>query len=231
MLNDIDLRHGDCLELMKDIPDGSIDLIVTDPPYRGISGGRAGKKNQPSGILKQNDGKLFSCNEIKPEAWFPELFRVLKPGCHCYVMTNTINLANYLNLAKQFEFELHNLLVWQKNTATPNKWYMKNAEYCLLLRKGRQRFINNMGSKTVHCFKNVRRKKHPTEKPVDLMKFYVENSSKPGELVLDPFMGSGSTGVACVNTGRRFIGMELDKQYFDIAQKRIEDAKAATIAQ
>lgn len=220
---DVKLLHGDCLELMKDIPDNSVDLIITDPPYRGISGGKAGKKNQPSGILTQNDGKLFQHNNIKPEAWFPELYRVLKPKSHCYIMTNTINLRTYLNLANECGFLLHNLLVWQKNNATPNKWYMKNAEYILFLRKGSQKFINHMGSKTVHSFANVKTRRHPTEKPISLMEFYIKNSSKPAEVVFDPFMGSGTTGVACMNTGRNFIGIELDEKYFDIACKRIED--------
>lgn len=223
------IEQGDCLELMKQIPDNSIDLIVTDPPYRGISGGRAGKKNQPSGILKINDGKLFHHNSIKPESWFPELYRVLKPGCHCYVMTNTLNLRHYLNLANECKFKLHNLLVWQKNNATPNKWYMKNAEYTLFLRKGSQRFINNMGSKTVHNFCNVRDKTHPTEKPIALMEFYIKNSSAPGEIVLDPFMGTGATPVAAVNAGRHYIGFELDKQYFDTACTRIEGAEKAVV--
>jgi DNA modification methylase len=222
-VNEIDLRQGDALELLKSIPDESIDLIVTDPPYRCISGGRAGKKNQPSGILKKNDGKLFKHNDIKPEAWFPELYRVLKPGSHCYVMVNTVNLLNFMTVAKKSKFLLHNLLVWHKNNAVTNRWYMKNAEYILFLRKGRAKPIKHAGSKTVHEFYNTRNKSHPAEKPVDLMEFYIKNSSNRGDLVLDPFMGSGATGVACVNTGRRFIGMELDEQYFGIALERIEE--------
>ena len=177
--------------------------------------------------MLKNDGKLFRHNDIKPEIWFPELYRVLKRGSHCYVMTNTINLLSYLVLAKECGFQLHNLLVWQKNNVTPNRWYMKNAEYCLFLRKGKAKPINNIGSKTVHSFKNVRRKVHPTEKPVDLMEFYIANSSSPGDTVLDPFMGCGATGLGSVKLGRSFVGMELDKQYFDIAVKRIEEAKTA----
>lgn len=215
------IHNIDFVEGIKMLPDNSIDLIVTDPPYRGISGGRSGKKNQPSGILAKNDGKLFDHNEIKPETWFPELYRVLKPQGHCYIMTNTINLRTYLNLAYECEFLLHNLLVWQKNNATPNRWYMKNAEYVLFLRKGSQKSINNMGSKTVHSFINVKNKKHPTEKPISLMKFYIENSSRPGDVVFDPFMGSGTTAVAAIETGRHYIGFELSKEYCDIANARI----------
>lgn len=101
---------------------------------------------------------------------------------------------------------------------------MKNCEYILFLRKGNAKYINNIGqSKTVHRFNNITGKKaHPTEKPVDLLEFYIKNSSNVGDVVLDPFMGSGSTGVACINTKRNFIGIELDEKYFNIAKERID---------
>jgi site-specific DNA-methyltransferase (adenine-specific) len=80
-----------------------------------------------------------------------------------------------------------------------------------------------MGSKTVHSFSNPTNKTHPTEKPIKLMEFYITNSSNEGDVVLDPFMGSGSTGIACKNNNRNFIGIELDTNYFDLATKRIND--------
>ena len=227
----IQLLHGDCLELLKEIPDGSVDLIVTDPPYRCISGGRAGKKNQPSGILMKNDGKLFEHNDVKAAEFFPELYRVLKDSAHCYVMVNLLNLQEFMAAACQAGFKIHNLLIWKKNNATPNKWYMKNCEFTLFLYKGRAKYILNCGSKQCHEFDNILgRKLHPTEKPVELMEYYVLNSSAQNDIVLDPFMGSGTTGEACVITGRRFVGMELDKGYFDTAVQRIEDAKRAVVA-
>ena len=100
---------------------------------------------------------------------------------------------------------------------------MNACEFILFLRKGNAKNINNLGSKTIIRVPNVRNKTHPTEKPVDLMKILIENSSNENDIVLDPFMGSGSCGVACVNTNRNFIGMELDKTYFDIAKQRIEN--------
>ena len=104
---------------------------------------------------------------------------------------------------------------------------MKNCEFVIFCRKGKAKYINNIGdSKTVHEFNNISGKKvHPTEKPIELMKFYIENSSEENDTVLDPFMGSGSTGVACVNTFRNFIGFEIDENYFNIATKRIEEAQ------
>ncbi len=220
------LINGNCLDCFKKIPNESIDLIVTDPPYKCISGGKPHLKGQPSGMLSKNDGKIFTENNIEPEEWFPELFRILKNGTHCYIMTNVLNLERYLTLARETGFSLHNVLIWEKNNCTPNRWYMKNCEYVLFLRKGQAKKINNVGSKTVHQFNNITGNKlHPTEKPIDLLQFYIANSSNEGDIVLDPFMGSGSTGIAAKNLGRDFIGIELDENYFKIAQERINEVK------
>ena len=217
----VKLYNDDCLNVLKGVDDNSIDLIVTDPPYEVITGGRnGGVKGKPSGILTENKQLMKSIPN--PELWLSECFRVMKDGTHIYVMTNTLNLTNYLNIINGVGFKLHNLLVWNKNNTTPNRWYMKNCEYVIFARKGFAKSINNPSSQTVHNFDNIiGNKQHPTEKPVELMKLYVENSSQVGDTVLDPFMGVGSTGVACKELGRNFIGVELDKQYFDIAESRI----------
>ena len=156
-----------------------------------------------------------------------ELYRVLKSGSHCYIFTNSLNMREMLNCAEEAGFKLHNILVWEKNNCTPSQFYMKNCEYVLFLRKGKAKWIHNIGeSKTVHKFNNIiGNKEHPTQKPTDLLEFYIANSSNPEDYVLDPFMGSGSTGVACINTGRRFIGIEIDESYYSVAKKRIEDAE------
>lgn len=212
---------------MKNIPDGSIDLVVTDPPYKTITGGDSDGKNstRPKGILSGNRKLFAHQNNIKPSQWIPELFRVLKEGSHCYIFTNHLNMKDMLIESERAGFKLHNILVWEKNNCTPSQFYMKNCEYILFLRKGKAKWIRNIGgSKTVHQFQNIIGKKvHPTEKPVELMQYYVENSSSDDGLVLDPFMGSGPTGVACINSGRDFIGIELDEEYFRIAKDRIEN--------
>ena len=217
------LLHGDCLERMKEIPDGSVDLILTDPPYEVITGGRnGGVKGKPSGILTENKQLMKSIPDA--ESWMTECYRVMKDGTHIYIMTNTLNLTNYLNLIEKVGFKLHNLLVWQKNNTTPNRWYMKNCEYVIFARKGKAKGINNPSSQTVHSYNNIiGNKKHPTEKPVDLMKSYIENSSNQDGVVLDLFSGSCSTGIACLNTNRKFIGIELDDNYFDIGAERMRN--------
>lgn len=223
----IDLRQGDCLEIMKDIPDKSIDLIVTDPPYKTISGGHNTPKwisGYGNSVLYKNDGKIFEFNDVSHKDWLKECYRVLKDNSHIYIMTNLLNLFSLKELAEGVGFKLHNLLVWEKNTANANRWYMKNCEYVLFMRKGKSKTINNPSSKTVHCFNNiVGNKKHPTEKPVDLMKLYIYNSSNKNDTVLDPFMGSGSTGIAAKELNRNFIGIELDEKYFNIAKERINN--------
>lgn len=213
----------DILELLKNIGDGCVDLVVTDPPYKVISGGKPHKKGQPSGMLSKNDGKIFKHNDIKPEIWIPEIYRVLKESSHCYIMTNTINLENYLRICRETGFGLHNVLCWEKNNVTPSRWYMKNCEFTLFLRKGKAKTINNVGSKMIHQFDNIiGNKTHPTEKPIELMKFYIANSSNIDDLVFDPFSGSGSTLIAAKELGRKYLGCEIDKEYYDIALDRLK---------
>lgn len=222
------LYQGDCIEIMQTIPEGKIDLIITDPPYKTITGGDSNGANseRPKGML-QGNRKLFKHQSIKISSWMPEIYRVLKEGSHCYIFTNSLNLQEMLNEATKAGFKLHNLLVWEKNNCTPSQYYMKNCEYVLFLRKGKAKWINNIGdSKTVHKFNNIiGNKLHPTEKPVDLLEYYLLNSSEPNDIVFDPFMGSGSMGEAAIKNGRRFIGVELDEGYFNIAQNRIESCK------
>lgn len=219
-----EILNDDCLNILKNMKNESVDLVITDPPYKVISGGKPHKKGQPSGMLSKNDGKIFKHNDISPEVWIPEVFRVLKNDSQCYIMVNTINMEKYLTICRKTGFKLHNILGWLKNNCTPSRWYMKNCEYVLFLRKGKAKTINDVGSKTIHQFNNIIGDKvHPTEKPIDLMELYVTNSSNKGDIVLDPFMGSGATGIATLKNDRKFIGIEIDREYFDISKKRINE--------
>ena len=233
----IDLYCGDCLEGMKNIRDESVDLVVTDCPYHIVSGGCTNipRKDEPGGIFNRRNtftqhaaksGKLFAYNDIKFEQWLPDVYRILKEGAHCYIMINARNLKELQTQAEKVGFVFQQLLVWNKGNATPNRYYLNACEFILMLRKGKAKNINNMGTKNILSIPNIRGgKSHPTEKPIELMAILIENSTNMGEVVLDPFMGSGSTGVACVNTGRNFIGIELEQGYFEIAQSRIEEAQ------
>lgn len=229
---------GDAVANMRALPDGSVDVAVFDPPYPTISGGSNDKPDgdwsRPSGILTQNDGKIFAENDITPDDYLPELYRVMADQSHVYLMTNFLGLKKGLMATViRHGFDIHNLLVWKKNNATPNRWYMKDLEYTIFARKGKAFAINDKGSKSSQDvfphpldWPNVPSPKtHPTEKPVNLMRSYIQNSAQEGATILDPFMGTGATGVA-VGTlvdelDLRFIGFELDPTFCDLAAKRL----------
>ena len=233
------IYNEDCLEGMKRIADGAVDLVVTDCPYKICSGGCT--KSVPEyaecgGILthrrteKRTDwvddvrtGKMFQDNEIAFDEWLPIVYAKLKEQAHCYIMVNSRNLKELQQKAEAAGFQFHNLLIWDKGNATPNRWYMQAFECILFLRKGKAFNINNLGTSTILRVPNIRGNKlHPTEKPVNLMKILIENSSHVGDVVLDPFIGSGTTAVAALMEKRHFIGFETNKEYFDIAQGRID---------
>lgn len=215
---------GNAMSLFNSIEDNSIDCIITDPPYEVISGGAQENEHvsRPTGILAKNDGKIFSFNDIDISVWIPECYRVLKESTHIYIMTNFMNLEHYLTEIRKVGFEIHNLLIWEKNNATPNRWYMKNCEYIIFARKGAAKPINDCGSKTVLQFKNVKDRIHPTEKPIDLLELLITNSTLPGDTVLDPFGGSFSTALAAIKTGRKAISFEIDENFFSLGKERLD---------
>ena len=218
----INLYNGDCLQVMDDlIAKGiKVDCIITDPPYKVITGGNK-SPDMPKGILRKN--KQLMNNIPNFNDWLGRCYQLLKDNSHIYIMTNFINLKDLMIELEKEKFYLHNLLVWKKNNATPNRWYMKNCEYIIFAKKGNAKSINNCGSMTVHDYENIKNKQHPTQKPIEMMELYIANSSNENDVILDPFMGSGSTGVACKNLNRKFIGIELDENYFKIAKERIEE--------
>lgn len=235
------IYNADCITGMKDIPSESIDLIITDCPYKIISGGCRIKASDSecSGIFNRRkdnkrtdwvdevrNGKMFKHNDVKFSDWLPDVFRILKPQSHFYVMVNDRNMKEMLNCAEEVGFKLVNILIWKKNNATPNKYYMKNSEFTLLFRKGAARNINNMGSLQCVEINNILGNKlHPTQKPVELMELYIKNSSNESDIVFDPFLGSGTTAVAAVNTNRHYLGFELDTEFFDICCQRLDEAE------
>lgn len=228
------LYDENCIGIMQKIAPNSIDCIVTDCPYHIVSGGctTIPRKDDPSGIFNHRNtftqenaktGKLFDNNDIKFSDWLPDVYRVLKNNSHAYIMINARNLKELQTEAEKVGFKFQNILIWDKGNVTPNRYYLNAYEMILMLRKGGAKSINNMGTKNILSVPNIRgTKTHPTEKPVDLMKILIENSTSIGDVVLDPFMGTGSTGVACKELNRDFIGIEIDKKYFGIAKERIE---------
>ena len=226
----MELIHGDCLVEMKSIPDKSIDLIVTDPPYRLTSRGSSGTMSGYWASSLSKQGKVFENNDIDIEEYLPEFYRVLKDGTHCYIMTNQSNLPHFLNVISKSSFKFIKCLIWDKCNKICGRYYMNCFEYIIMLRKGRERTINDCGQGDILRVPNKKTKRndgkniHDSEKPITLMEILISNSSNEGDCILEPFMGSGSTGVACINTKRDFIGIELNEEYFKIAEERINNA-------
>jgi site-specific DNA-methyltransferase (adenine-specific) len=207
------------------------DMVFTDPPYRVISGGnKHGREIWNNTSLAKNDGKIFEKNDLKIEDVLPLIHSFTVENCHIYIMVNFLNLSDYLNKVGEV-FDMHSLLIWEKGHGLPNKWYCKNIEYTIFARKGEAFNINNMGSMTCHKVAHDKDKVHPTQKPVSLVSFYIENSSRNSQLVFEPFLGSGSTLIACEKTNRKCYGMELDPKYVDVVIKRFEQysGKKATL--
>lgn len=231
---------------MKELPDESIDCVVSDIPYLTTGGGcsagnykTAKGHSQPSGMLNRQrvavsadeqaqieavrTGKMFAFNSIKFSEWLPEVYRVLKKGTHCYIMINSRNLKELQIEAEKVGFVFQNLLVWDKSNmaGTPNKYYMQKCEFILMLSKRPARNINDMGQSNLLSCPNLigKANTHPTAKPPRLMQVLIENSTNKGDIVLDPFMGSGATAIACTYCDRRFIGFEIDPKYYELSQK------------
>ena len=230
-MNDIELLNDDCLTILKDISTNSIDLVITDPPYKlnKTTGSvtSSAKSDRWQGNLRAGDKTANITNVIQFSEWLLEVYRVLKENSHCYVWVNDKNLVDLCNEAEKVGFRLHNILVWKKNNCTPNRWYMKNCEFIVFLHKGKSFPIKNLGDAQLFECDNIngKDKLHPTQKPITYLERLILNSSNELDTVLDPFMGSGSTGVECINTNRKFIGMELDNTYYEIAKNRIQEVK------
>lgn len=228
IIGDCRLILGDAIDVMPSLP--KVELVVSDVPYALTTGGVSKSSKTMSGIFAAhnyaNDGQLIMATVPFP-LMMRSLHSVLVDDADCYVMANDKNVVPLAQAASGAGFELHNLLVWDKVRPTANRWYMKNVEFTLYLWKGRARTINFPSSKQLLRGAIQKSTSHPTEKPVYLMAEYIRNSSQPGQTVLDPFMGSGSTGVACVQLGRKFVGIEVHEDFFEMAVARIRAAYAS----
>lgn len=228
----MNLYKGDCLELLKEIPTKSVDLVVIDPPY-DLNSKHYGKSYGGDGAVGKMGRKYHSvlddCNMIDGinNEVLDEIVRVLKK-INLYIWCNKEQLLQYMQYFKKCNFDL---LTWHKTNPVPtcNNKYLSDTEYLLFFReKGVKIFGEYETKRKFYVTPTNKDDKdkygHPTIKPLDIIQNLIVNSSRAGDTILDCYMGSGTTGVACVNTGRNFIGMELDEQYFKIAQERINKA-------
>lgn len=209
------LYKGDCLEEMKKIPDGSVDMILCDLPYGEVT-------QKSSGLRLLDRGKADECS-MDLSVVADEFNRICNGTIYAFCGTEQISVL-------VGHFKRHGMTTrvcaWEKTNPSPmngTRLWLSGLEFCVFARKPNATF-NEHCKKALWQFPSGRSKVHPTEKPVKLMERLVLASTNPGDVVLDNCMGSGTTGVACANTGRKFIGIERDDKYFDIAKSRIEQA-------
>lgn len=204
----------DAVEWLRGLRPESIDLIVTDPAYESL------EKHRAVGTTTRLTNAWF---EIFPNSRFPDLFRemyrVLKPNTHCYVMCDQETAFVIKPMGEAAGFKFWKPLVWSKLSMGMGYHYRAKYEFVLFFEKG-SRQLNDLGVCDVLEFKRVR-DGYPTEKPVGLCEVLVTQSSAPGDLVADPFMGSGSTGVAALQNSRRFAGTDISDASVKLATERL----------
>ena len=233
----INLYNGDCLEVMnKLIKDGvKVDAIITDPPYLHVKGGMKSKRinigvyNAESYINTQ----MRDFDEAKIYEFLNLSKKIFNGSFNGYFFCSKLQIVSYLKWVQENKLN-YDLLIWdrEKHNMISSKFYTSNIDYVIrIYGKGRalNKIVNDFGKADIEYYKKIQSYKQPrnygheTEKPIELIKKYIMVSTNENDLVLDPFTGSGTTGKACVETNRNFIGIELNKTHFNIAKERIEE--------
>ena len=230
---------GDCIEVMKGMPDNSVDLVLTDPPY-GI--------NYKSNARTVKFNKITNDQDISIGNLFHELFRLSKNNSHLYCWTRWDVMGTWKNEIDKY-YESKNCLIIPRRHQGAGDLKCSFAsmyEMCLFATKGRRGFNETklfpVEYDTLKDKRNLRGYSirprdlmkrfysgvfnldllHPTQKTTEITKAFIELSTNPGDLVLDPFLGSGTTAVACKELDRKYIGIEISPEYCEIAQKRVD---------
>ncbi|EDZ58023.1 MULTISPECIES: DNA-methyltransferase [Bacillus] len=233
------LYNDDCIKSMKKIETNKIDLIVTDPPYN--LGNFMRNRDTNLKKMRENFFATAGWDDMEFDEWkdsmdsfFEESARVMKKGGSMIVFMAIIKVETLISLAEKHGFYYKTTGIWHKTNPMPrnmNLHFVNSTEaWVYFTYKTRTGTFNNEGA-LFHDFietsltSSTEKKygKHPTQKPESLIKHFVELLSNANDWVLDPFMGSGTTGVVTKRLSRNFIGVELDQEYFNIAQSRIEE--------
>ena len=232
------ISKGDCLKLLKKVPDKSVDLILTDPPYNlGLFMHKRGTNIKG---MRDHHFAYSDWDNLEFEQWSKlmndfliECSRVLKNKGALLMFMSIMKLETVISEATDAGFYYKTVGIWHKTNPMPrnmNLHFINSTEAWLyFINNGTTGTFNNEG-KPVHDFIETATisksehdlSKHPTQKPLKILEHFVKLLSNEGDLVLDPFMGSGSTGVATEHLNRRFLGFELNKDYYTIAKHRIE---------
>lgn len=234
------LINGDCLKALDSMIERGVkvDSIITDPPFNIVEkiGGnihlfRQGEKQANSSITKESMDFDVGFDQF---AWLERIPKILKKGGNLIIFNDWENMGDIAKALRSHKIKVKCLNHWQKNNPCPAEWgrrFVAGREYFLHCTNG-GKYEFNVDKLHKGCFnypltKQSEKKngKHPNQKPLNLMEELVQILTSEGQTVLDPFMGSGSTGVAAKNLNRKFIGIEMDKGYFDIAKSRINEVK------
>ena len=209
--NMMKLFNGDCISILKTLQSNSVDLVTTDPPYLVN--------------YRSRDGRTIA-NDTTDE-WlepaFDEIARVLKPNRFCISFYGVYKADRFLSAWKRARLSPVGHLVWSKSYASSQRFVRSHHECAYILAKGRPKRPNRLIDDVLH-WEYTGNRLHPTQKPVSAIEPLIAAFSGPGEIVLDPFMGSGTTGRAAQYLGRRFIGIEIDKHYYRLASDRLQSA-------
>lgn len=241
--NNIQIYCDNCMQLINDISDNSVDLILTDPPYiiSKCSGYTNNSPDKPDYIKKYGKHKIdfgeWDKLELDLQTLLSEFYRVLKPSGTLIMFYDLWKLQELKECAESNKFKQPRLGIWNKTNPVPINSklnYLSNSKefFVTFVKKSKPTFnsVYDDGnyylpeeSDTYYLpiLHGKERTSHPTQKPLQLINDLLDKHSNPGDVVLDPFMGSGTTGVACINSGRKFIGIEINEEYFKIAQTRM----------
>lgn len=232
------LLNGDCVECMKAIPESSISLLLTDPPYNlGLFMKGRGTN---MGKLRENHFAISGWDQLETIEWtskmdefFSAASRVMKKRGSMIVFMSLIKVQSVIELAVKHGFYYKTTGVWHKTNPIPrnmNLQFVNSTEAWLYFTYGAATGTFNNAGRIEHDFVQTsvvplsekKLGKHPTQKPVGLMEHFIKLLTNEDEIVFDPFMGSGSSGVAATHLNRKFVGIELSNDYYDVAKRRIE---------
>lgn len=216
MSDRVTVEEADVFGFLRQIPDSSVNLVLTDPTYPGLDAHRA------VGTTTRLQGGWFPTlpHEDAPRL-FKELFRVLARGSHLYAFADEEAAIIYRAAAQAAGFRHRRMLVWDKMAIGMGYSYRSAHEFIVYVEKGPTRKLSDLGVGSILRFKRLRGDQYyPTEKPVDLLSLLIRQSSVGGDLVLDPFCGSGAVGEAALRAGRRFMGADLSRDAVERARRR-----------
>lgn len=219
----------DCIDGLDQLDNNSIDLIMMDPPYEVDYH----KKSEALSRLDKartkqikRDLEFIPFKDFRYTKFCMELKRVLKDKAHCYIWCSGQQMFKWDKYLTYCGFEYSDLIIWLKNRQTFDMscgyHYNYKTENCLMYSRGKRK-LNTVGLCNVYKAPVESNEFHPTQKPLGIIRELIKNSTNDGDVVLDCFMGSGTTALACKNTGRSFIGFELSKHFCDIANMRLKN--------